>query len=52
MNETTRALLLMCGVCCIWPAIVAALSVLAYRRYQIGGWRAVFFGNNNDKSLS
>ena len=42
--NTTTSYLISFGVCCGWPAIVATLAVFGYRRYQIGGWRAVFFG--------
>jgi len=47
MNTTTSTLIVF-GVCCGWPAIVATLSVFAYRRYQIGGWRSVFFGTKGE----
>jgi len=43
MDQTTSTLIL-CGTCCVYPAIVAGIAVFAYRRYQQGGWRAVIFG--------
>jgi hypothetical protein len=46
-----KSLALLCGVCCVWPSIVATLAVFAYRRYQIGGWRSVLFGKQNDNPL-
>lgn len=41
--NTTTSFFISFFVCCGWPVIVATLAVFAYRRYQHGGWRAVFF---------
>jgi len=46
--NTTTSYIIVCGTLCIYPAVVATLAVFAYRRYQIGGWRAVFFGTKGE----
>lgn len=51
MMSNSQAWLLTCGIFCIWPAMVGVLSVIGYKRYQDGGWRAVIFGDKHEQSL-
>jgi len=44
----TNSYLLLCGLCCIYPIVIATVAVIAYRRFQMGGWRAIFFGERKE----
>lgn len=36
-----QAILISCGVCCVWPLIVAAAAIAIDRRVRIAGWRSL-----------
>lgn len=50
MSSQNQSIMFLCGVCCIYPGVAAALAVFVYRRWTMGGWRGVI-GGRDDKSL-
>ena len=40
----SQSVLVLCGVCCVYPLIAAVIGWFVHARYTAGGWRGVIFG--------